>query len=400
MYNIINNHQHGFRPAHSCQSQLILLTEDILRAMDAQKQVDLILLDFCKAFDKVPHQRLLTKLKYYGIQGNLLNWITKWMTKRQQRVILDNKVSDFLPVKSGIPQGTILGPLMFLLYINNIDQNISSTIRLFADDCIMYRIVNTSEEACNLQHDLNKIMNWCKTWQMQLNLNKCAILRCTRSSSPILFDYIIDGKVISSTDQHTYLGITLHKTMQWSHHIDIVCNKASKALNFIRRNLSKCSTEVKSTAYLTLVRPIMEYAACVWDPYQKYLTNNIEKIQRRAVRWVLSDYRQQSSVTDMLHQLQWPSLQQRRYTSRLSQFHKIVHHHTTAINIPLYFLPTSYPTRLLHMYRFIIPSISTTSYQQSFFPKTIKQWNSLTNDQINITSLKLLVDSLIDTTTV
>ena len=115
----------------------------------------------------------------------------------------------------------------------------------------------------------------------------------------------------------------------------------------------------------------MEYAACVWDPYQKYLTNNIEKIQRRAARWVLSDYRQQSSVTNMLHQLQWPSLQQRRYTSRLSQFHKIVHHHTTAINIPSYFLPTSYPTRLLHMYRFIIPSISTTSYQQSFFPKQL-----------------------------
>ena len=138
-----------------------------------------------------------------------------------------------------------------------------------------------------------------------IKLKQNAILRCTRSSSPILFDYIIDGKVISSTDQHTYLGITLHKTMQWSHHIDIVCNKASKALNFIRRNLSKCSTEVKSTAYLTLVRPIMEYAACVWDPYQKYLTNNIEKIQRRAARWVLSDYRQQSSVADMLHQLQW-----------------------------------------------------------------------------------------------
>ena len=191
--------------------------------------------------------------------------------------------------------------------------------------------------------------------------------------------------------------------MQWSHHIEIVCNKASKALkvNFIRRNLSKCSTEVKSTAYLTLVRPIMEYAACVWDPYQKYLTNNTEKIQRWAARWVLSDYHQQSSVTDMLHQLQWASLQQHRYTSRLSQFHKIVcHHTTTALNIPSYFLLTSYPTRQLHMYRFIIPSISTTSYQQSFFPKTIKQWNSLTNDQININSLKLFVDSLIDTITV
>ena len=130
MYNIINNHQHSFRPAHSCQSQLILLTKDMLRAMDVQKQVDLILLDFCKAFDKVPHQRLLTKLKYYGIQGNLLNWITECMIKRQQRV--DNKVSDFLPVKSGIPQGTALGPLMFLLYINDIDQTLAPPL-----DCLL-----------------------------------------------------------------------------------------------------------------------------------------------------------------------------------------------------------------------------------------------------------------------
>ena len=182
----------------------------------------------------------------------------------------------------------------------------------------MYRIVDTNEEACNLQHDLDKIMYWCKKWQMQLNINKCVVLRCTRSSSPVLFDYAIDCKVISSTDQHTYLGITLHRTMQWLHHIDIVCNKASKVLNFIRRNLSKCSTEIKSTAYLTLVRPIMEYAACVLDPYQKYLTDNIEKIRRWAARWVVSDYHQQFNVTDMLHQLQWPSLQQHRYTSKAS----------------------------------------------------------------------------------
>ena len=147
----------------------------------------------------------------------------------------------------------------------DIDQNRSSTIRLFADDCIMYRRVSTREEVSSLQYDSDIIHKWCKTWQMQLNVEKCAILRCTRSSSPVLFDYAVDGKAITSTDKHLYLGITLHKTMQWSHHIvDVICKKASKVLNFIRRNLSKCSTEVKSTAYLTLVRPIMEYAASVW----------------------------------------------------------------------------------------------------------------------------------------
>ena len=155
-----------------------------------------------------------------------------------------------------------------------------------------------------------------------------------------------------------------------------------------RRNLSECSTEVKSTAYLTLVCPIMEYAATVWDPHQQYLIDNIEKIQRRAARWVLFDYRQQSSVTNMLNQLHWPTLQLRRCVSRFSQIHKIVYHHNTAINMPSYYIPTSYPTRQLHTYRYIIPSISTTSYQQSFFPKSIKQWNNLPSDCIGIRSFE------------
>ena len=149
---------------------------------------------------------------------------------------------------------------------------------------------------------------------------------------------MVDGKIITSTDKHSYLGITLHKTMQWSHHIDVICKKPSKVLNFIRRNLSKCSIEVKSTAYFTLVRPIMEYAASVWDPHQQYLIDNIEKIQRRAARWVISDYRQQSSVTNMLNQLHWPTLQLRCYVSKLSQIHKTVYHHNTAINMPSYYV--------------------------------------------------------------
>ena len=130
----------------------------------------------------------------------------------------------------------------------------------------MYRTVTTREEASSLQYDLDKIYDWCTTWQMQLNIDKCAILRYTRSPFPVLFDYMVDGKTITSTDKHPYLGITFHKTMQWSHHIDVICRKASKVLNFIRRNLSKCSIEVKSTACFTLVHPIMEYAASIWDP--------------------------------------------------------------------------------------------------------------------------------------
>ena len=141
--------------------------------MDEKKQVDLTFLDFCKAFDKVPHRRLLNKLKHYGITGNLVKWIEQWLTKRNQQVTLENHVSNKLPVKSGVPQGTVLGPLMFLLYINDIDENISSTVWLFADDCVMYRIIDSLEDSLCLQRDLSTILSWTKKWQMQLNIDKC-----------------------------------------------------------------------------------------------------------------------------------------------------------------------------------------------------------------------------------
>ena len=133
-------------------------------------------------------RRLLNKLKHYGITGNLVKWIEQWLTKRNQQVTLENHVSSKLPVKSGVPQGTVLGPLMFLLYINDIDENISSTVRLFADDCIMYRIIDSLEDSLCLQRDLSNILNWTKKWQMQLNIDKCVVLRCTRSTSPVNYD--------------------------------------------------------------------------------------------------------------------------------------------------------------------------------------------------------------------
>jgi len=153
--NILNNCQHGFRPKYSCQPQLVMLTEEILKVMDQQKQIDLTSLDFSKAFDSVPHKHLLQKLSHYGIQGDLHRWIKAWLTQRKQRVVLNNVTSNFVPVKSGVPQGT---PLMFLLYINDISTNINSSICL----CIIYRIIDSEEDNDILQQDLYKIFHWAK----------------------------------------------------------------------------------------------------------------------------------------------------------------------------------------------------------------------------------------------
>ena len=150
--NILIDNQHGFRANHSCTTQLIAFIEDVSHALDHQKQVDIILLDFSKAFDTVSHQRLLSKLKHYGITNEIYYWIKTWLT---QRVVLDGEVSDQASVLSGVPQGTVLGLLMFLLHINDISKHINSPLRLFADDCLLYRVISCKEDASLLQEDLN-----------------------------------------------------------------------------------------------------------------------------------------------------------------------------------------------------------------------------------------------------
>ena len=151
--------------------------------MDHHLSVDLIFIDFRKAFDTVPHQRLLKKLHHYGIQGNVYNWISSWLTKRT-RVVIKGHSSTFVHVDSGVLQGTVLCPLMFLLYVNDITTDISSCIRLFADDCVLYRIVQSEQDHHYLQQDLSCIIHWTNQWQMKLNIDKCVILACSRSTSP------------------------------------------------------------------------------------------------------------------------------------------------------------------------------------------------------------------------
>ena len=245
-HNIINPNQLGFRPGFSCVTQPMLLTDDILKAMDSHYQVDLVLLDFSKAFDTVAHS------------------------------------------------------------------NIASSIRLFADDCVLYRVIKSPQDHLSLQQNLNQLVQWADTWQMKLNIGKCVTMTCTRSPASTPTAYYINEHPLDITDQHDYLGVRLHSSMTWSHHIQLKVNKATKVLNFIKCTLHKCTKEVKETAYFTLVRPLHEYAAIIWDPYQQHLIDDIEKIQRRAARWVMGDYRFTSSVTEMISTLKWPLLELRR----------------------------------------------------------------------------------------
>ena len=189
------------------------------------------LINFSKAFDSVPHQRRLKKLKHYGISNNIYNWIETWLTRRPQCVVLSGISSHPVPVQSGVPQGTVLGPSMFLLYINDISKNIHLQLCLFADGCLLYRVINTEQDTLQLQQDLDLLSNWAETWQLKFNINKCTILRFTRSTSPLTFNYQLNNQALSTADQHLYLGVLLDKKVSWSPHISHTASKATRTSN-------------------------------------------------------------------------------------------------------------------------------------------------------------------------
>ena len=177
---ILTSVQHGFRSKHSCESQLLITTDEFIQNFEAKTQTDVVVLDFSKAFDVLPHQRLLHKLDHYGIRGTTLNWIQNFLTNRTQKVVVDGSSSESARVKSGVPQGTVLGPLLFLTYINDLPSTVSSQARLFADDCLLYRSIKCRADQEKLQRDLSGLQDWADQWGMCFNLSKCSVLRVSR----------------------------------------------------------------------------------------------------------------------------------------------------------------------------------------------------------------------------
>ena len=182
-HNILTDSQHGFRAKRSTETQLIQTIHDISKSLDKKEIVDMAILDFTKAFDKVPHKRLIHKLKYYGITGSIATWIETFLTGRTQQVVVNGATSSSTIVTSGVPQGTVLGPLRFLLYINDLPDNLSTSVRLFADDCLLYTPIRTQNGSSLLQNDLLKLQKWQDTWLMKFNPDKCYTMTLATTSN-------------------------------------------------------------------------------------------------------------------------------------------------------------------------------------------------------------------------
>ena len=204
---ILTDKHHGFRSKHSCESQSILTIHDLAKCLDKKSQIDVAIMDFSKAFDSVPHNRFLFKLTRLGIKNQTHRWISNFLKHRAQRVVVGGEHSTWTEVVSGVPQGTVLGPLLFLTYINDLPDNLKSSVRLFTDDCVLYHEIQNEIDSEELQSDLDTLVQWEKDWQLSFNPSKCRIMRFTHARSPKHFEYKLGNSVLSETDGHPYLGV-------------------------------------------------------------------------------------------------------------------------------------------------------------------------------------------------
>ena len=394
-FDILTNLQHGFRSGHSCESQLLITTDDLFKNFDNKIQTDIAILDFSKAFDTVPHKRLLTKLSHYGVNGNINKWIESFLGNRNQSVVVEGVKSSPVRVLSGVPQGTVLGPILFLCHINDLPSTVTSQVRMFADDCLVYRTITAEQDHLLLQKDLEALDCWANMWGMIFNPTKCYIMRNSRSRTPSTYTYTLCNHPLEQVTENPYLGVLLSENFKWAKNILKTTKKANKVLGFLRRNLHMCNRTVKETAVKALVRPILEYSCTVWDPYLRGDIDALEAVQRRAARFVLKDYGRESSVTNMLRELKWPPLSDRRRDSRLVLYYKILNN-LIAIPYSDYLTLKTSRTRNRHSRQYSVLSPKTEIYRNSFFPRTTLDWNGLTENQISATTVDLFKDRTIN----
>ena len=200
-------HQHGFQKGISCETQLISIIHEWASILNVHGQVDGIFLDFEKAFDSVPHERLLLKARFYGITGKLHYWLRDFLSGSRQRVVVNGSSSKWSLVLSGVSQGTVLGPILFLLFINDLPSGISSSVKLFADDSVLFRHIRTPADQHILQHDLAHLEEWAFTWQMNFSPSKCYKMSITLKRQPYPFTYVLNGTPLEGVTSQKYLGV-------------------------------------------------------------------------------------------------------------------------------------------------------------------------------------------------
>ena len=369
---LLSKDQHGFRQKRSCITQLLEVMEIWTNLYDQGIPWDTIYMDFAKAFDRVPHNRLIAKARSLGIRGNLLKWIANFLEDRKQRVVLGNSASSWAKVTSGIPQGSVLGPILFVIYINDLPNEVKSYIKIFADDTKIFRAIRSMSDIQGLQADINKLIAWSLKWQLHFNNNKCKTIHYGKNNPN--HTYSIDNTALCNDKEEKNLGITFDNNLTFSTHIRQICAKAKSRVGLIKRTFSNRSTTNIKLLHKSLVRPLLEYGSVIWSPHLKKDQVEIEKVQHRMTKLVpeLSNL----PYHERLKKLKLTTLEYRRKRSDIIQIFRIAKGFDNLNFTDFFELDTNSRTRG-HNLKIKKTYCNTNKKIWSFPYRAINHWNTL-----------------------
>jgi len=374
---LFTNEQHGFRPRRSCVTQLLTVLETWTKSLDEGTAIDCIYLDYRKAFDSVPHERLLHKLNNLGIRDKLLLWIRSFLTGRRQRVRVEDALSDWCSVTSGIPQGSVLGPTLFLCFINDLPQQVTSELALFADDTKLFGPVRVEDEVQKLRDDLDCLHDWSDRWQLPFNKDKCKVVHYGRNN-PVA-QYAMDGTIMESLEAEKDLGVVFDAKLNFSEHIRAACRKANSRLGIVRRTFLELPPKPAVTLYKSLVRPIVEYAQTVAHPLYKREEDGLEKVQRRATKQMKG--MKEKSYEERLKELKLPTLSYRRKRADMIQTYRILHQ-VDDMEQEKFFDRNQEGRTRGHGMKLKKSYVRTSARRKAFSQRVIEPWNALSDDAV------------------
>jgi hypothetical protein len=320
---LIFKNQSGFRSKHSAVYQLIEIYHQICQTLDSNHYMGMIFCDISKAFDRVWHKGLLYKLKQCGIDGKILLWIENYLCSRKQVVTIGSSISKENVINAGVPQGSILGPLFFLIYVNDIANNLLSVTRLFADDTSLAQTTSNIDDLEGLLNfDLRMISAWAKQWLVKFNPDKTEVLffSCNKTSrNPVL---IFDDDHLNFVSSHKHLGVTLSNDGKWHAHIDNIMHSASKVLGLMKAIKFKLNRNTLNQIYISFLRPVLEYASVVWDSCNEYEKAQLERLQYEAAR-IVTGLTRCVSIINLSKEIGWVPLSSRREMQKLIIMYKL-----------------------------------------------------------------------------
>ena len=400
IFSRLSDRQFGFIPNRSCLQQLLSTFSIIYQNYLSHNQTDIIFLDFCKAFDTIPHHLLLHKLQNFGISDNLFNWFRSYLSNRSQSVTIDGTISSELPVTSGVPQGSILGPLLFIIFINDLPDSVQSAAPLlFADDTKCIKAISSPHDSILLQDDLTALTNWSSNWELTFSNSKCKLLSIPPPNQLVhSANYSINNSIINSTSLHRDLGVLVSNNLTWDEHYSAIISRAYKSLYFIRRATSNShSPSTKLSLYKSLIRPKLSYCSQLWRPYKIKDIKLFERVQRRATKFILKDYHSDYKIRlTTLHLL--PLSLWLEYLD-LTFLFQCLQYPSDHFSISKFIMPASSNTRATSAgkLRCTFPRSSINSIHFFYFNRAVKLWNSLPiiNRSLSTSSFKSLIKNFL-----